>query len=623
MKRRGWYFVTRNDGRQAQDVWFVAQSLEELLAGGRVLIDPNTLSVEGTDSVSWITVSPDGHYLAYGLSEGGSDWITFKLLTVETGEPADDASIQTKFSAATWLPDSASYLYSDFAHEGHAAGTQTNSLGGAQLKLHRVGTPQDQDQLILEFPDNDRLMFWGEVSDDQQFVILTIVSGTENRNRIWVYRVLETEHGQSALSDPIKIIDEPIAEFTFVRSEGQLLYLSTDLDAPLGRIVSVDLNEFAALAEIRFVEVVGESTSTLLGADAAGEELILSYLHDAQPRMRRFDLDGTGHDEIPVPGGAVVGLSAHAGDPEVFIGMSSITAPTTSYRFDVDSGEVRVLDQLVGGSGSFTPPVVSSERHYATSADGTRVPYFVITPEGVDRSKPQPTLLYGYGGFKIPVLADYRPGWSGWLAAGGIVVIANLRGGGEFGTEWYDAGRLANKQNVFDDFIAVAEDLKKAGVTTTEQLALHGRSNGGLLVGATMTQRPDLAAVALPGVGVLDLLRFHKFTIGAAWVSDYGSPEDPEEFATALAYSPLHNVTDGESYPATLVLTGDHDDRVVPLHSHKFTAALQHAQAGERPVLTRIEVATGHGMGKPTHYVAAEWADLLAFAAHHTGLQPK
>ena len=249
------------------------------------------------------------------------------------------------------------------------------------------------------------------------------------------------------------------------------------------------------------------------------------------------------------------------------------------------------------------------------------MPYFLIAPADADRSRPQPTLLYGYGGFKIPVLADYRPGWPCWLAAGGLLAIANLRGGGEFGTAWYEAGRLARKQNVFDDFAAVAEHLKQTRVTTTRQLALHGRSNGGLLVGAVLTQHPDLAAAALPAVGVLDLLRFHLFTIGAAWISDYGSPDDPEQFGHALAYSPLHNVHTGIRYPATLVLTGDHDDRVVPLHSHKFTAALQHAQAGDQPILTRIEVSTGHGIGKPTTLIAAEWADLLAFAAHHTGLR--
>jgi prolyl oligopeptidase len=263
---------------------------------------------------------------------------------------------------------------------------------------------------------------------------------------------------------------------------------------------------------------------------------------------------------------------------------------------------------------TFAAPPVVVERCTAISKDGTPVPYFLIAPADVDWSRPQPALLYGYGGFKIPVLADYRPGWPCWLAAGGLLVIANLRGGGEFGTAWYEAG--AHKQNVFDDFVAIAEHLQQTEVTTTEQLALHGRSNGGLLVGAMLTQQPDLAAAALPAVGVLDLLRFHRFTIGAAWISDYGNPDDPEQFAQALGYSPLHNIHPGTSYPATLVLTGDHDDRVVPLHSHKFTATLQHAQSGDQPILTRIEVSTGHGIGKPTALIAAEWADLLAFAAH-------
>jgi prolyl oligopeptidase len=253
---------------------------------------------------------------------------------------------------------------------------------------------------------------------------------------------------------------------------------------------------------------------------------------------------------------------------------------------------------------------------------GRQVPYFVITRSDLDFSSPRPTLLYGYGGFRIPILADYKPGWPAWLAAGGVLVIANLRGGGEYGSSWHDEGRLTNKQNVFDDFIAVAEHLRDTKVTTSAQLAIHGRSNGGLLVGAVMTQRPDLFAVALPGVGVLDMLRFHLFTVGAAWASDYGHPDEPEQFEDLLAYSPLHNVREGAAYPATLVVTGDHDDRVVPLHSHKFIAALQHAQSSAEPVLTRIEVNTGHGFGKPAAMVASEWADLLAFAAHHVGLVP-
>jgi prolyl oligopeptidase len=368
--------------------------------------------------------------------------------------------------------------------------------------------------------------------------------------------------------------------------------------------------------------VVAESEHTLLDTRAAGDGFILVYLADAQPRLVRVGLDGLSAEQIEVTGGAVVGLNARRGDPEAFIGLSSVTSPTHSYLIQTGSAGATSLAELVQPTDdAFTAPKAAMERRTAISKDGTPVPYFLITPADADRSRPQPTLLYGYGGFKIPVLADYRPGWPCWLAAGGLVVIANLRGGGEFGTAWYEAGRLTHKQNVFDDYVAVAEHLKQTGVTTTQQLAMHGRSNGGLLVGAVLTQHPDLAAAALPAVGVLDLLRFHRFTIGAAWISDYGNPDDPEQFAQALAYSPLHNVRPEISYPATLVLTGDHDDRVVPLHSHKFTAALQHAQAGEQPILTRIEVSTGHGLGKPTALVAAEWADLLAFAAHITGLR--
>jgi prolyl oligopeptidase len=306
--------------------------------------------------------------------------------------------------------------------------------------------------------------------------------------------------------------------------------------------------------------------------------------------------------------------------------MSSVTRPLTAYRLDLADGGVTELDLAPPGDRSWQPPDVVTERRRATSADGTQVPYFLVravdAPGGQQGDEPRPTMLWGYGGFGVPVLASYRPAFVGWLAAGGVLAIANLRGGGEFGTAWHEAGRLRLKQNVFDDFAAVAEDLVATGVTTSDRLALYGGSNGGLLVGATITQRPDLAAVALLAVGVLDMLRFHLFTIGGAWVSDFGSPDDPEMFEVLLAYSPLLNVRPGTSYPATLLLTGDHDDRVVPAHSFKLTAALQHAQAGEAPVLARIETSTGHGVGKPSSVVAEETADLLAFAAEHTGLVP-
>jgi prolyl oligopeptidase len=619
-KRAGHYFVSRNDGSQNQDVIFVASSVQELLAGGRVLVDPNTFSSDGTSSLTSLTVSGDGQLVAYGVSEAGSDWATFRLLSLATGDEVDDALIQTKFSQAEWLPDHRSYVYTHFDHEGHPDGTQTAALSGPKLRMHRIGEPQDQDELIMEFPDNDQLMFWAEMTDDDRYLVVSIVEGTENKNRLWVYPIISGEH--SELGNPIKIIDEAVAEFVLAGSRAATLYLRTDLEAEAGRLVAVDLASFEDSGQVRWQEVVPESENTLLDARAAGDGFILVYLADAQPRIILVGLDGASARDVEVTGGAVVGLDSKRGDGETFIGLSSVTAPTHSYLIQTSSAAVISLAGLVQpADDAFAAPQTVVERRTAISNDGTPVPYFLIAPADADRTRPQPTLLYGYGGFKIPVLADYRPGWSGWLAAGGLLAIANLRGGGEFGTTWYEAGRLARKQNVFDDYIAVAEHLKQTDVTTTQQLALHGRSNGGLLVGAVLTQRPDLAAAALPAVGVLDLLRFHLFTIGAAWISDYGNPDDPGQFAQALAYSPLHNVRPGTSYPATLVLTSDHDDRVVPLHSHKFTATLQHAQAGDQPILTRIEVSTGHGLGKPTALVAAEWADLLAFAAHHTGLQ--
>ncbi len=626
LRKAGRYVVSRNDGRQAQDVWYVADSLAELRghdegAGGELLIDPNTFSTDGTDSLGGLSFSDDGHYLAYTVSEGGSDWQNFRLCDLRTGTEVDDAPIQTKFSLPTWLPDGASYLYVGYPRATRAEGTQTQAVGAPRLLLHRVGTPESADEEVLAFPDDDQLIFWPELSHDDAWVLVSIVKGTENRNRLWAYPV-STTAGRSTLGPPVTVVSAPVAEFGFLRTHGDRLWLQTDLDAPRGRVVSCPIVAGDPTPEL--TEVVAEAESTLAAAVAVGDLLVTETLVDVTPQLDRWGLDGSHRGRVEVAGGAVVGISGEPGDPEGFVGLSSVTSPTRAYRVDVATGAVEPLDDLVAADpDGWAPPATRTVRRAAVSADGTTVPYFLITRSDLDLDAPRPTLLYGYGGFKIPVLADYRAGWSGWLTAGGVLVIANLRGGGEFGSGWYDDGRGAAKQHVFDDFVAVAEHLKETGVTTTAQLALHGRSNGGLLVGAVMTQRPDLAAVALPGVGVLDLLRFHLFTYGRAWVSDYGNPEDPDDFAVALAYSPLHNVRPGSAYPATLVTTGDHDDRVVPLHSHKFTAALQHAQAGPAPVLTRIEVATGHGAGKPAAYVASEWADLLAFAAHHTGLHPE
>ncbi|GAA1146367.1 prolyl oligopeptidase family serine peptidase [Kribbella jejuensis] len=605
-RKAGWYFVGRNDGTQAQDVIYVAESLEALLAGGRVLIDPNQLSEAGTDSLGSYTVSPDGKYFAYGINESGSDWTTFRLLDIASGQPVDDVVTQSKFSEAVWLPDSSGYLYLHYPVSDGSEGTETSGLSSGRLTLHKIGTPQSEDQLVLHFEDNNTFITT-DVTDDDRYVVASITRGTDPATKLWLLPI--TSDG---LGEPVKVVDEFEDEIVFVRMSGDQLVLQTDRDASRGRVVLSTLDGV-------FTDLVPEGSATLQSVRPTEHGFVTLSLVDAQSVLTVYALDGSGAQPVDISDGAVVGLNASAKNADVFVGLSTVTEPTLSYVVSSSTGTARALPSLVRGSSDFTPPAVAVERRVEP---GREVPYFVITRSDLDFSEPRPTLMWGYGGFRIPIQTDYRPGWPAWLAAGGVLVITNLRGGGEYGSEWHDAGRLKNKQNVFDDFIAIAEHLVSTGVTTPDQLAAHGRSNGGLLIGAVMTQRPDLFKVALPGVGVLDMLRFHKFTVGAAWVSDFGSPDDPDQFEDLLAYSPLHRVSEGTAYPATLVVTGDHDDRVVPLHSHKYIAALQHAQSGPAPILTRVEVNTGHGFGKPAAMIAAEWADLLAFAAHHVGLVP-
>src|SRR3954452_7879360 len=616
----GRYVVSRNDGTQQQDLWFVGDTLEELLHGSRLLIDPNRFSADGTSSLAGYNASRDGRWLAYLVSDGGSDWTTIRLLELGSGREIDDVVTKVKFSEATWLPDHSSYLYLHFPTEGSGVGTEAGALPGGELRRHYVGEAQETDELVLGSPDDPQLMITPWLSHDGRWLVVAINEGTSEKNRLWVYPV-STDSGAAIIGKPLKVADEPVARLDPVRTDGSHLYLLTDHEAPLGRVVRLDLDAFADSGTAELVDVVPESGHLLEHVEAVGDELLTVHLVDVQPRVSRCTLDGR-LSPVEVHGGSLVALHGDVGDDEVFMGLSSVTRISTSYRLHLGSGEVTELDLAPTGDTSWEPPAVVTERRRATSRDGTEVPYFLVRRADLSGDGPRPTMLYGYGGFTIPVLASYRPAFVGWLAAGGVLAVANLRGGSELGTAWHEAGRLRDKQNVFDDFAAVADRLVADGVTTHGQLAVHGGSNGGLLVGATLTQRPDLAAAALPAVGVLDMLRFHLFTIGAAWTSDYGSPEDPEMFEVLRAYSPLHNVVPGTAYPATLVLTGDHDDRVVPAHSFKFTAALQHAQGGEAPVLARIETSTGHGLGKPSSVVAEETADLLAFAAEHTGLVP-
>ncbi|QSB15163.1 S9 family peptidase [Natronosporangium hydrolyticum] len=634
-QRGGRYLRSYNDGTAQLDTVYVAESLPELLAGGRTLVDPAEFDPGGRVSVTQISVSPDGRWAAYGLSDGGSDWVQWRVRDIATGEDTTDRVSHAKFSGAEWLPDSASFLYWAYPDHAETTGADATALGTGRLLRHRLGTDQADDEVVSYRPEAPRERAAAEITEDGRWLVLTFVEGTARKTWVAVRQI----GADGQLGPALPVVPEPEALYTYAGSDEDQLYLRTDADAARGRLLVVDLAAVAAGDDPASArrQLVAERDEVLTAVRRAGDGFLACYLDDAQDRIYRLSLAGERLGEVLLPGPlSLVSWSAHPGEDEAFLGITSFLDEHRSYRLAVGSGEVTPLPiGPVPATGGSTPAATGetlvgdgvggptvTERRRAPSADGTLVPYTMVRRADAPVGTPLPTLLYGYGGFNIPVTPSYRPIWPAWIEAGGAVVVANLRGGGEFGREWYEAGTRERKQNVFDDFVAVAEDLCATGVTTPGQLALHGRSNGGLLVGAVMTQRPELAAVALPMVGVLDMLRFHKFTIGWAWISDYGDPDDPADFEILRTYSPLHRLTEQVSYPATLVITGDHDDRVVPAHSHKFTATLQRVHAGSAPVLTRIETATGHGGGKPRWAIVAEAADMLAFAAEHTGLRP-
>jgi prolyl oligopeptidase len=614
--RGGRYLVTRNDGNQEQDSLHAADDLATLVEGGRLLVDPAEFSGDGRVALAAYSISPDGRWLSYGISEAGSDWIQWRVRDVSTGVDAADRLTHSKFCNAEWLPDSSGFLYWAYPDQEHTSGDDATALGTGELSLHRLGTPQRDDEVVHRDPASPRQRAHARITEDGRWLVLSLVEGTARRNRLAVRRI----GGGGTLGPRLDVVSEPDALYEFAGSDGDLLYLRTDHDAPRYRLMAVDL---AALEHGRreWRELVGQRGAVLTMVDRIGDGFLAVYLDDASHRIYRLARDGAVRGEVILDGlVSVVGISGHAGDDEAVLGVASFVRDTRCYRLDLMTGATEELP--LTGEWVESGAATVTERRRAISPDGTTIPYFLIRRADLPTDTPLPTLLYGYGGFNVPLTPAFRAAWPAWVDAGGVLAVANLRGGGEYGREWHEAGTRERKQNVFDDYVAVAEDLAATGVTTRDQLALHGRSNGGLLVGAVMTQRPDLAAAALPMVGVLDMLRFHRFTIGWAWIPDFGDPEVPEDFAFLRAYSPLHNLREGTSYPATLVLTGDHDDRVVPAHSHKFIAQLQRAQAGPAPVLARIETATGHGVGKPRRLLAAELTDLLAFAAEHTGLAP-
>ncbi|MCL0079048.1 prolyl oligopeptidase family serine peptidase [Dehalococcoidia bacterium] len=596
-KRGGRYFFRRNDGLQNQSVLYWAESLE---AEPKVLLDPNTLSEDGTVALTGGAVSEDGKLLAYGLSASGSDWQEWRVREVESGADLEDHLKWVKFSSASWTHDGQGFFYSRYPEPQEGLAYKGANYHH-KLYYHCIGTPQSADDLVYERPDHKQWGFDTRVTEDGRYLVISVWKGTHRENGIF-YKDLAEE------GEVIELLNEFDANYTFIGNDGPLLYFTTDLDAPLGRVIAIDITD---PDRSRWKEIISESSDVLQSVSLFYDMFVASYLHDASSCLKILDKLGRVVRQVPLPGiGTVMEFEGRQKDRETFYLFTGFTRPGTIYRYDMETGETAVFREPQVG---YSPDEYVTEQVFYRSKDGTRVPMFISYRRGLKRDRHSPTFLYGYGGFNAALTPAFSVGNLVWMEMGGIYAQTNLRGGGEYGKPWHEAGVKLKKQNVFDDFIAAAEWLIENNYTSTPRLAIGGGSNGGLLIGACMTQRPDLFGGCVLVNGVLDMLRFHKFTIGWAWTSDYGTAENLDEFNALLAYSPYHNVRPGVAYPATLICTADHDDRVFPAHSFKFAAALQAAQAGNAPVLIRIETKAGHGFGKPTAKIIEEIADRWAF----------
>lgn len=599
--RGGRTFFLKQSGLQNQPVLYVQDGPN---AARRPLLDVNALAADGTTSLSAWEPSYDGKHLAYGLAIAGSDWQQFHIRDVVTGKDLADKLEWIKFSSPAWSRDSKGIYYGRFPKPAGATLTGVNQ--DQKLYYHTLGAPQSEDTLIYQRPDHKDWIFAAETSTDRRYLIIHVHQGTETRNLLF-YRDLTNSKGET-----VELINELYAAQSYLGNRGNRFYVLTTYNAPRGRIVAIDLEHPARTA---WTEVVPESPNTLHAATMAGNNLVLNYFKDATSLVRIHPLTAAAPYDVPLPPNSSIALSHNSSQ---YFSVVSFTAPETIY----DCGpEGKTCHSLGTGTLAFNPAQLETKQVFYASKDGTKIPLFLVYRKGLERNGANPTLLYGYGGFNISITPGFSPRFLAWVEMGGVLAVANLRGGGEYGEAWHLAGTKQHKQNVFNDFIAAGEWLIANKYTQPRKLAIHGGSNGGLLVGAVLNQRPDLFGAAIPAVGVMDMLRFHKFTIGAAWSSDYGNPDSPEDFPAIYAYSPLHNIKQA-AYPPTLILTADHDDRVVPAHSFKYAATLQRAQKGPAPILIRIETAAGHGGGKPTGKKIEEDADVLAFLAQALGVGP-
>lgn len=595
--RGGRYFYYYNSGLQNQPVLYWLSALD---ATPQLLLDPNQSSADGTVALTHVVPSEDGRLLAYGLSRAGSDWTEWRVRRVDDGQDLPDLLQWSKFSSVAWLKDGSGFYYSRYEEpKPGAAFSEANYFN--KLYFHRLGQAQAADALVYERRDRAKWSFGATTTRDGRYVVITASEGTDPKNAVLLLDLTRPQ------APPLELVPRIESAYGFIANRGSNFWFYTDHDAARGRVVEVDVAQTPA----RFVEVIPEQADTLRQVERVGGKFLTNYLKDAHAELRVFGDSGALEQVVPLPGLGTVWLTE--GDDtrsETFFSYESFHEPRRLLRYDVASQASSVFRQP---KLKFDPDLYETKQVFFPSKDGTRVSMFITAKKGLALGPETPCLLYGYGGFSISITPSFSVGHLAWLESGGVLAVPNLRGGGEYGEAWHEAGKKAHKQNVFDDFIAAAEYLQREHVTSAAKLAISGRSNGGLLVGAMLAQRPDLFGAALPGVGVMDMLRFHKFTIGWTWVDDYGSPDVAEDFKALYAYSPLHNLRVGLSYPATLVTTADHDDRVVPAHSYKFAAALQHAQAGPAPVLIRIETRAGHGAGIPTDKRIDELADCWAF----------
>jgi len=605
-KHGKWWFYSHNDGLQNQAVLFATDNPAKK---GKVLLDPNALSKDGTVSLRESAISDDGRYFAYALSEAGSDWQVWRVKDVGTGQDLPDELHWSKAGGGSWRKDGSGFYYTVYD-----APKQGELLKAAnqyeKLYFHKLGTPQSADTLVYTRSDDPDWFVGGQVSDDGRYLIISANYGDQVQNTLLVQDL------SGAGGKITEVIPKPAAQYSVIGNIGITLYVLTDDNAPRYRVIAIDLND---PAPEKWQTVIAEGKDTLDQANLVGGQIVAQYLQDAHSAVRRYTPQGKLLSEVNLPGlGTAGGFAGRIEDRDTYYSYGSYTTPSSVFRLDLKSGKSTLwhAPKLAG----FKPADLESRQVFYASKDGTRVPMIITARKGVKLDGSNPTILYGYGGFNISYVPSFSAAVATWIQMGGVYAVANLRGGGEYGRTWHEAGMKTHKQNVFDDFIGAAEYLIAQNWTSPKRLAVYGRSNGGLLIGAVTEQRPDLFAAVVPQVGVMDMLRFRDFTVGKGWESDYGSVENEDEFKALLAYSPYQNVKAGVNYPPMLILTGDHDDRVYPAHSFKFAAAMQHADADGNPLLIRIDLSTGHGSGKPTAKQIDEFADIYAFVLNAMGL---